>query len=186
MTAGEVLILCLVFSGAALALMFWVAHAYWTTEVSVATLRVERACDAIMSLIAFLVPATLGLTTWLFEKLNRPWYTAFLGAATVWFLFVLAFTMYMRFNFLWRHGSKMLVGGNQGFRFVYWLITAMFGLVIGIILLGVPVFWISLKTPGRATRADSQIRLQSNQKRGRTENSTAPSRSAPKAPPGPD
>src|SRR5271167_552867 len=63
--------------------------------------RLEKACDAVFTLLAFLIPGTLVVTTWVYEKTHSSSYGAWLALSTFWFLVVLASTMYMRFNFVW-------------------------------------------------------------------------------------
>jgi hypothetical protein len=45
--------------------------------------------------------------------------------STLWFLFVLGFTLYMRFNRVWGLGIKVKVGANQNMDIVRWLITTL-------------------------------------------------------------
>jgi hypothetical protein len=123
------------------------AKASWTkAHVEYTTGRVEKACDSATAIIAILIPATLGLATWLYEKLGPRWYTGLLAVSTVWFLIILLFTMYMRFNFTWSHEQKFTVGAGQNLHVVYWLVTICYGLVVGFLLLAVPVFIIAFKT----------------------------------------
>src|SRR6266404_9481522 len=104
---------------------------YWKTQAQYTTERVEKACDAVTSFVAFLIPATLAVTTWVFEKTETTWYGAMLALSTFWFLFVLGFTMYVRFNLVWGLPEKVVVGKGQNIVIIQWLTSVMVGLTVG-------------------------------------------------------
>ena len=121
---------------------------FWKKEKAEYTAeRVEKACDSVTSFVAFLIPATLVVTTWVYEKTGTLWYGAFLALSTLWFLVVLVRTMYMRFNFVWRFTDKIKVGQGQSMEIPLWLTTVMVGLTVGLVFLAIPTFVIAFRTP---------------------------------------
>lgn len=114
---------------------------YWTrpagTPPKISTDRAEKSCDAVLSVCALLIPATLGLVTWLHEKVGAGNYMIPLGFALLYFFGLLIFTAYLRFNFLW--GFERDFDQFLYLRFGYWLTTATSGIVLGLILLSIPV-----------------------------------------------
>jgi len=122
------------------------APTFWKrSQEQYATDRLERACDAVVSLLAFLIPTVLAITTWVYEKTDVAWYGACLAIGVIWFLFVLVFTMYVRFNFVWGFQEKMTVGNGQNLVIVRWLTVVMVGLSVGLLSFGVPTFWIAFQ-----------------------------------------
>lgn len=113
---------------------------FWPAPIPYATSRIEKACDSVTSFIAFLIPATLAVATWVFEKTKTPWYGASLALSTVWLLAALIYTMYIRFNFVWRLPTRVMVGGGQNLQILKWLSTVMVGLTFGLVFLAIPVF----------------------------------------------
>jgi len=117
------------------------AAAIWKMTVAhFKTERIERTCDTVNSFVAFLIPATLTLATWLREKFPVRWCIALLSVSGFWFLIVLFFTMYIRFNFVWRLKDEFLVGIDENLEIVYWLTTVMCGLTFGLLFLAIPIF----------------------------------------------
>jgi len=106
--------------------------------------RAERSCDAVLSVCALLIPATLGLLTWLPEKVGVGSYLIPLGFALLYFFILLTFTVHLRFNFLWRHKADFEVSPSSNLRFGYWLTTATSSIVLGLILLSIPVVELGL------------------------------------------
>jgi hypothetical protein len=119
---------------------------FWPAPTAYVTGRIEKACDSVTTFIAFLIPATLAVTTWVYEKTGVLWYGASLALSTGWFLVVLIFTMYMRFNFVWRLPPRVMVGGNLNLEVARWLTTVMFGLTWGLLFLAVPTFVIAFRS----------------------------------------
>src|ERR1039457_5559805 len=111
------------------------------------TERIEKACDAVMGLVALLIPANLAIITWVYEKTHSPSYGAFLTLSTIWFLVVLFFTMYMRFNFIWGLADEIKIGVGESLMVPYWLATVMFGLSCGLFFLALSTFGIGLNIP---------------------------------------
>jgi len=134
-------------------LMFFVLHSvpkYWKGQAQYATERLEKACDAVTSFVAFLIPVTLAVTTWVYEKTETTWYGALLALSTIWFLLVLGFTMYVRFNLVWGLPEKVTVGAGQNMRVVQWLTSVMVGLTVGLIFLAIPTFFIAFQSHATA------------------------------------
>jgi len=128
------------------AYLLLLAPAFWKAEQKHYTAdRLEKACDAVTSLLAFLIPAVLAIATWVYEKTNVAWYGACLALGVIWFLFVLIFTMYVRFNFIWRfqEQEKVNVGQGHNLEVVRWLTVVMFGLTVGLVSFSVPTFAIA-------------------------------------------
>ena len=114
----------------------------WKTSVEFSAERIDKACDAVTSIVSFLVPATLAIATWVFEKIGKGWYGGALALSTGWFVFVLLFTVYIRLNFTWRlnENGKVNLGGGQNMPVIRWLCSVMVGLTIGLVLLSAPIF----------------------------------------------
>jgi succinate dehydrogenase hydrophobic anchor subunit len=106
--------------------------------------RAEKSCDTVLSVCALLIPATLGLITWLNDKVGTGIYMAPLGLALLFFFSLLAFTIHLRFNFLWRYDTDFIVTSKHNARFAYWLTTATTAIVLGLVLLTVPVIELGL------------------------------------------
>lgn len=121
-----------------------------STPPQIATDRAERSCDAVLSVCALLIPATLGLLTWLHEKIGAGSYMIPLAFALVYFFALLIFTAHLRFNFLWRYNSTFEVSSQKNLRFGYWLTTATSSIVLGLLLMSIPVLqlgfgWLKVK-----------------------------------------
>jgi len=130
-------------------LYWWIlrsAPKFWSQPTSYATERVEKTCDSVTSFVSFLIPATLAVTTWVYEKTKTPWYGALLALGTIWFLVVLGRTMYVRFNFVWRLPTTFKMGGGQNMEVARWLTTVMVGLTVGLLSLSIPTFSIAFRT----------------------------------------
>jgi len=130
-------------------LLLCLTKGYWKIPTGasapvVATDRAERSCDAVLSVSALLIPATLGLLTWLHEKVGPGSYVIPLGFALLYFFALLVFTTYLRFNFLWRFDKQLVVSSNDNMSFAYWLTTATSSIVLGIGLLSIPVVGLAL------------------------------------------
>jgi hypothetical protein len=108
------------------------------TSPKITTDRAEKSCDAVLSVCALLIPATLGILTWLHEKTGVGSYMIPLGFALVYFFVLLIFTAHLRFNFLWRYDKDFEVDVKKNLRFGYWLTTATSSIVLGLILLSIP------------------------------------------------
>lgn len=118
--------------------------------------RAERSCDAVLSVCALLIPATLGLLTWLHEKVAFGSYIVPLGFALTYFFVLLIFSAHLRFNFLWRYERDFDVVPNQSMRFAYWLTAATSCIVLGLFLVSIPVLqlgfgWLNVKDAPAAT-----------------------------------
>ncbi|WP_260705636.1 hypothetical protein [Edaphobacter flagellatus] len=119
---------------------------------SIARERAEKSCDTVLSVCTFAITATLGLITWLNDKVGPGAYLLPLIAALLYFFILLAFTIHLRFNFFWRREEAFLVSSDHNARFAYWLTTATSAIVLGLVLLAVPVLelglgWLRLKPP---------------------------------------
>lgn len=120
------------------------------TSPKITTDRAEKSCDAVLSVCALLIPATLGILTWLHERAGVGSYMIPLGFALVYFFALLIFTAHLRFNFLWRYDKDFEVDVKKNLRFGYWLTTATSSIVLGLILLSIPVLelgfgWLSVR-----------------------------------------
>jgi hypothetical protein len=142
-------VICVVFS--VLFLLFLLAtKAAWVVPTDgaagkrIATERAEKTCDAVLSVCALLIPATLGLITWLEEKAGPGSYMVPLGFALFYFFALLIFTAHLRFNFLWRFDQDFRVSSRSHLRFGYWLTTATSSIVLGLVLLAIPVVELGL------------------------------------------
>lgn len=116
--------------------------------------RLEKTCDAVISLLAIVIAGSLLVISWVFDKVHlpgyRPWLALALALGMLWFIVVLFFTLYMRFNFVWRvEGNKFTVGGDQreNSKVLWWLDTIMVGMTAGLFCLSVPILLIALKMP---------------------------------------
>jgi hypothetical protein len=130
----------------------------------ISTDRAEKSCDAVLSVCALLIPATLGLLTWLHEKVGVGSYMIPLGFALLYFFVLLIFTAYLRFNFLWQHDKDFEVSSQRNLRFGYWLTTATSSIVLGLILLSIPVLemgfgWLKVK---ETQPKDAPVRVECN------------------------
>lgn len=119
---------------------------------SISRERAEKSCDTVLSVCALLIPATLGLITWLNDKIGPGIYILPLGLALVFFFILLGFTIHLRFNFFWRREAEFIVTSDHNARFAYWLTTATTAIVLGIVLLSIPVVelgigWLRFKAP---------------------------------------
>lgn len=124
------------------------------TGTKISTDRAEKSCDAVLSVCALLIPATLGLLTWLHEKIGAGSYVVPLGFALIYFFALLVFTAHLRFNFLWRYDQNFEVTPTQNLRFAYWLTTATSSIVLGLALLSIPIVelglgWLTIKEPAQ-------------------------------------
>lgn len=129
-------------------LLFFVA-AIWltgptrTTARTYAVDRVEKSADAVLNVCALLIPASLGLASWLHEKLANGSYTIGLAVAVLLFFIVLAFTIYIRFNKLLGDSTSFTVdfhGGSVQNRSIgYWQTTVMTGITLGLVLLAIAI-----------------------------------------------
>ena len=63
----------------------------------ITTDRAEKSCDAVLSVCALLIPATLGLITWLHERVGAGTHVVPLGFAFIYFFVLLIFTAHLRF-----------------------------------------------------------------------------------------
>jgi hypothetical protein len=117
----------------------------WATATIVSSGRIEKACDSVTSFVAFLIPAGLAITTWVYEKVGTAWFGPLLALSTAWFLLVLCYTMYIRFNFIWRLPLRVTVGAKQNLHIARWLTTVMVGLTAGLVFLAVPTFVIAFR-----------------------------------------
>ena len=139
---------------------FW--KPFDATPTKITTDRAEKSCDAVLSVCALLIPATLGLLTWLREKVGVGSYMIPLGFALLYFFVLLIFTAYLRFNFLWQYNTDFAVTSQRNLRFGYWLTTATSGIVLGLILLSIPVVglgigWLKVK---EAPPQDTTVRVE--------------------------
>ncbi len=112
--------------------------------------RIEKSCEAMFALCALLIPATIGLLTWLRDKAGPGSYTIPLCFALVYFVAMIIFTAHIRFNFLWRFDTEFGVSSQKNMRFAYWLTCATGGIVFGLILVSIPVLelgfgWLKMK-----------------------------------------
>lgn len=116
--------------------------------------RAEKSCDTVLSICALLIPATLGLLTWLSDKVGPASYILPLLCALLFFFILLVFTVYMRFNYLWSLGPEFLVSSppktatgqhgtlcppSRNIVFACWLTTATSAIVLGLVLLTIPI-----------------------------------------------
>ncbi len=120
--------------------------------------RAEKSADAVLSVCALLIPATLGLLTWLQEKIGPGTHLIPLAFALGYFFVLLIFTVHLRFNFLWQHKTDFEVSPTAGMRFAYWLTTATSSIVLGLVLLSLPVLglslgWLKIKEPAPGNAA---------------------------------
>lgn len=154
--AETVFVIGLVLSCVLILLSLYAISTYWRKHATqYATERVEKACDAVTSLVALLIPATLAVTTWVVEKTGTTWYGTLLALSTIWFLFVLVFTMYVRFNLVWGLPEKVPVGKGENMGIIQWLTSVMVGLTVGLIFLAIPTFSIVFRTHPTAEISDS-------------------------------
>ena len=114
------------------------------------TERAEKLCDAVLGVCALLIPATLGLLTWLHEKVAFGAYVVPLAFALAYFFALLIFTAHLRFNFLLRYDKDFEVVLRRSMRFAYWLTMATSSIVLGLFLLAMPVLglgfgWLRVK-----------------------------------------
>lgn len=117
---------------------------------SISRERAEKSCDTVLSVCSLLIPATLGLITWLNDKVGAGIYILPLLLALAFFFILLAFTIHLRFNFFWRRDADFIVTSEHNTRFAYWLTTATTAIVLGLALLSVPVLelgfgWLKFK-----------------------------------------
>lgn len=141
--------------------------------VKIATERVERACDAVIAMLAFLIPASAVLATWLHDAEDSAYVklladqqlrlarvsgvSAFphpglvnttVMLSVVCFVIVLAFTMYIRFNFMLGVGGADVEIGkgaeSRNIQVIYWATAVMVFMFFGLILLAVPIFVVML------------------------------------------
>jgi hypothetical protein len=148
----------LVISGLLLVAVLRSVPGFWDTPTAYSTGRIEKACDSVTSFVAFLIPAALAVTTWVYEKTGTLWYGAFLALSTFWFLLVLVFTMYMRFNFVWRLPARVTVGGGHNMEVAQWLATVMLGLSAGLIFLAIPTFVIAFRaSPDKERKTEMPV-----------------------------
>lgn len=129
--------------------------------IKVSTERAERSCDAVLTVCTLLIPAGLGLLTWLYEKVVLGSFVIPIVFALGYLFALLVMTAHMRFNYLWRAGQEFEAGGTKDMRFAYWLTMATSSIVLGLALLAVPVLglgfgWIHMKDEGKAAVAASQ------------------------------
>ena len=124
---------------------------------SISRERAEKSCDTVLSICALLIPATLGLLTWLSDKVGPASYILPLLCALLFFFILLVFTVYMRFNYLWSLGPEFLVSSplkdairqstiagtkcpkSRNIVFACWLTTATSAIVLGLALLTIPI-----------------------------------------------
>jgi len=106
----------------------------------IVTDRAEKSCDAVLSVCALLIPVTVGLITWLLEKVGSGGYMIPLGTSLFYFFVLLVFTVHLRFNFIWGQGADFEVSSVKNLRFAYWLTTATSSIVLGLALLAIPAF----------------------------------------------
>lgn len=136
---------------------------FWKTRADYPAENVAKACDSVIAIAAFLIPTALGFATWQYEKLlpylnlNGSLLLAIL--ATLWFLLTLAWTFYIRFNFIWSQPKTIAVGPPPAsLRLIYWLTTVEFGLVVGLLYLVGSVVGVILGTHASGPNATSGSR----------------------------
>jgi len=131
--------------------------------IQISTDRAEKTCDAVLTVCTLLIPAALGLLTWLYEKVVLGSFVIPIVVALIYFFILLVLTAHMRFNFLWRSGQEFAAGGDKDMRFAYWLTIATSSIVLGLFLLAVPVLglgfqWIHMKDEDKPSPATSACR----------------------------
>jgi hypothetical protein len=136
---------------------FWLKNAAGSNR-TIGTERAEKSCDAVLSFCALLIPATLGLLTWLNEKVGPGSHAILLDFALLYFFVLLTFTAYLRFNLLWTPSADFKVDSASGISFGRWLTMVMCCITFGLVLLSLPVLelgsgWLKLKD---ASTKDSQ------------------------------
>jgi hypothetical protein len=136
---------------------FWLKKAAGSNR-TIGAERAEKSCDAVLSFCALLIPATLGLLTWLNEKVGQGTYAILLDFALLYFFVLLTFTAYIRFNLLWTPSADFKVDSEPGIRFGHWLTMVMCCITFGLVLLSLPVLglgigWLKLKdAPTKGTQ----------------------------------
>ncbi len=133
---------------------------FWATATEYSSGRIEKACDSVTSFVAFLIPAGLAITTWVYEKVGTGWFGPLLALSTFWFLLVLCYTMYIRFNFIWGLPLRVSVGAGKNLHIARWLTTVMVGLTAGLVFLAVPTFVIAFRTAPEQQKEKEHAREQ--------------------------
>jgi hypothetical protein len=125
----------------------------FNTELKYKRERLEKTCEALISLLALLISGSLLVISWVFDKIHVPGYGPWLVVAIFWFFVVLIFTLYMRFNFVWRFVADDLeIGNGKNLVVLCWLATVMVGVTSGLFFLAVPTLRIAWNvTPPPAT-----------------------------------
>ncbi len=125
------------------ALVIYLTGSFRTTVRTYDITRLEKTAEASLSVLALVIPASLGLAAWLHEKLASGSYTIALGAATFLFFVVLAFTIYIRFNLMLKSASTFNVDFQSDPRtntsIGYWFTTMMSGVTLGLVLLALAI-----------------------------------------------
>jgi len=138
------LIIFLVASVVVLFAAMWVSCVSFNTAQTYKRERLEKTSEATISLLALLISGSLLVISWVFDKIHVPDYGPWLVVAILWFFVVLIFTLYMRFNFVWRFVSDDLqIGGGKNLVVLCWLATIMVGVTSGLFFLAVPTLRIA-------------------------------------------
>jgi hypothetical protein len=111
---------------------------------SISRERLEKSCDTVLSVCSLLVPASLGLLTWLADKVGPASYILPLLVALAFFFILLIYTVYLRFNYLWQLNPDFPVSSKRNLVILRWLTTATSAIVLGLALLTVPIVELGL------------------------------------------
>ncbi len=120
----------------------------FTTAKQYSRERLEKTCDAVISLLSILISGSLLVISWVFDKFRAPGYGPWLFLGMAWLFTVLLFTLFMRFNFVWRISADTLeVGGGKNLVVLCWLPTIIAGLTFGLLCVGIPILRIAWTMP---------------------------------------
>ena len=123
--------------------------------------RLEKTCDAVISLLSILISGSLLVISWAFDKFHDPGYGPWLFVGLGWLFVVLIFTLYMRFNYVWGYkGAKFNMGGTEGRTVLSWLPTVIVGLTFGLICLAWPILKIAWKMPAPPSNPAQIVQVQ--------------------------
>lgn len=123
--------------------------------------RLEKTCDAVISLLSILISGSLLVISWAFDKFHDPGYGPWLFLGLGWLFVVLIFTLYMRFNYVWGFkDAKFNMGGTQGRAVLSWLPTVIVGLTFGLVCVATPILTIAWKIPTPASAPPQIIQVQ--------------------------